>query len=225
MNYLKSELLGWKKWEISWLVIACAVIVSLSIYWQDTIVGIISATSGVICVVLTGKGKLSAYIFGGINTLLYGYIAYQSQFYGEVMLNILYYFPMQFYGFYIWRKNIDNTTGEVIKRSLTPKWIGYLFAIVGISTLVYGYILTMINGNLAYVDAFSTVVSVVAMIVSIKRYSQQWLLWILVNVVTIFMWAYAFFIQGGESIATLLMWCIYLINAVIMYAKWRKEAA
>ena len=89
---------------------------------------------------------------------------------------------------------------------------------------MYGYVLTVLNGNLAYVDAFSTVISVVAMIISIKRYAEQWILWIAVNCVTIFMWAYAFFIQEAESIAPLLMWCIYLINAIIMYIKWRKEA-
>ena len=41
-NFIKNELSGWKKWEVSWLVIACAIITGLSIYWQDTLMGIIS---------------------------------------------------------------------------------------------------------------------------------------------------------------------------------------
>ncbi len=224
IDLIKKEFSGWQKWEILWITIACITIISLSIYWQDTWFGVLSATSGVLCVVCTGKGKLSAYIFGGINVIFYSYIAFTSQFYGEVMLNILYYLPMQFYGFYVWKKHMNNETGEVIKRSLSTKHIFLLFGIVGLGTLVYGYILTLINGNLAYIDALSTVVSVVAMIVSIKRYAEQWILWILVNIITIAMWGFAFFVQGSESIATLLMWCIYLINAIIMYIKWKKEA-
>ena len=51
----ENEFIGWKKLEVSWLLIACAVIVGLSIYWQDSLMGIISATTGVACVVCTGK--------------------------------------------------------------------------------------------------------------------------------------------------------------------------
>lgn len=94
--YVIEEFLGWKTWEVLWLVIACASIFALSVYWKDTVMGIVSATTGVACVVCTGKGKLSAYIFGMVNTLLYAIIAFKAKFYGEVMLNALYYFPMQF---------------------------------------------------------------------------------------------------------------------------------
>ena len=52
---------------------------------------------------------------------------------------------------------------------------------------------------------------------------RQWLLWIIVDTVTVIMWGVAF-INGSESIATLIMWIVYLGNAVIMYGKWMKEA-
>ena len=73
-KFIKNEIEGWKKLEVTWLLIACAVIVGLSIYWDDTVMGIISSTTGVVCVVCTGKGKLSAYIFGLVNTVLYAVI-------------------------------------------------------------------------------------------------------------------------------------------------------
>ena len=95
-KFIRNELAGWKAWEAGWLITACVIITILSIYWGDTLMGIISATTGVACVVCTGKGKLSAYIFGMVNTLLYAIIAFKAKFYGEVMLNALYYFPMQF---------------------------------------------------------------------------------------------------------------------------------
>ena len=110
---LKNELSGWKWWEVAWLVTAAVVITILPIYWGDSLMGIISAVTGVICVVLTGKGKLSAYFFGLINSVLYAIIAYQSALYGETMLNLLYYVPMQFVGFYIWSKHINPETYEM----------------------------------------------------------------------------------------------------------------
>lgn len=220
---LKEELVGWKTWEVTWLAIACFVILSLSIYWQDTLIGIISATTGVACVVCTGKGKLSAYFFGAINTLLYAIIAYKAQFYGEVMLNALYYFPMQFYGIYIWSKHMNAETHEVEKRAMSLKGKLSLACMVIVITIVYGYGLNLLGGNLPFIDAFSTVVSIIAMIVSIKMYAEQWLLWIVVDVVTVIMWGNAF-ANGNDSIATLLMWIVYLGNAIIMYVKWIKEA-
>ena len=60
-------------------------------------------------------------------------------------------------------------------------------------------------------------------ILCVKRYMEQWILWIVVDVVTVFMWIAAFF-NGGESVATLLMWSIYLLNAIFMFIKWYKES-
>ena len=77
-TWLQNEISGWKKWEVVWLITACAIIVALSIYWQDTWMGILSATTGAACVICTGKGKLSAYVFGLVNSVLYAIISYQA---------------------------------------------------------------------------------------------------------------------------------------------------
>lgn len=222
-SYIKEEFIGWKTWEVIWLLIACVTIFALSVYWKDTAVGIISATTGVACVVCTGKGKLSAYIFGIVNTLLYAIIAYKAQFYGEVMLNVIYYFPMQFCGIYVWSKHMNAETHEVEKKEMNINGKLILCSWVVAATIAYGCILKWFGGKLPFIDALSTVVSVVAMIVSIKMYAEQWILWIVVDVVTVIMWAIAF-VQGNDSIAALLMWTVYLGNAVVMYVKWIKEA-
>ena len=222
-KFVADELSNWRPWEVGWLLLACVVITGLSVYWQDSLMGIISATTGVACVVCTGKGKLSAYIFGTVNVVLYAIIAFNARYYGEVMLNALYYFPMEFYGFYIWSKHMNQETHEVQKQWMQPKG-RYLVAVAVIAgTIGYGFVLKALGGALPFVDALSTVVSVVAMLVSVKMYVEQWVLWIVVDVVTVIMWAVAF-AQGSESIATLLMWIVYLGNAVIMYLKWAREA-
>ena len=221
-NLIKNELKGWKAWEIFWLLLTCAIICVLSIYWKDTAVGIVSAVAGVACVVCTGKGKLSAYLFGLVNVVLYAYISFQAKYYGEVMLNVLYYFPMQFYGLYVWKKHMNQETHEVQKRNMSKKsWLLVLLG-VAVSTIVYGFILRQLGGALPFVDALSTVISVFAMIISIHMYVEQWLLWLIVDAVSVVMWGVAY-ARGSESIATLIMWVVYLANAVIMYIKWQRE--
>lgn len=221
-KFIKSELSNWKLCEVLWIFIATIIILGLSIYWKDSIVGIIAALTGVWCVILTGKGKISSYIFGTINVLFYAYIAFQAKYYGEVMLNLIYYLPMNFVGWVMWKKHLDSCTGEVKKNKMSVRNSILVYIGTAILIYLYGLILKYMGGNLPFADSMSTVISIVAQILCVKRLAEQWILWIVVDCVTIIMWAFVFFTEG-ESIATLLMWSIYLINAIIMYVKWHKE--
>lgn len=223
MELIKNEFKGWHIWEISWLVLACAIITGLSIYWGDSLMGIISATTGVACVICTGKGKLSAYIFGLINCVLYAIIAYKATLYGETMLNALYYVPMQFYGFYVWSKNMNEETSEVIKKNMTWKTRGIFTVLIAIGVVAYGFLLKYLGDEQPFLDSFTTVSSVFAMIISVKMYAEQWVIWVIIDVASVIMWVIAY-MNGADSIATLLMWIVYLLNAIIMLVKWEKEA-
>ena len=62
----------------------------------------------------------------------------------------------------------------------------------------------------------STVFSLVANALMVLRYREQWVLWIIVDVVTVIMW-----IIAGDFLMTI-MWAIYLINAVYGLIMWTK---
>ena len=83
----------WKTWEICWIIFATLIILATSLYWKDNLVGIIAALTGIWCVILTGKGKISSFYFGTINTILYAVVAWKARYWGEVMLNLIYYLP------------------------------------------------------------------------------------------------------------------------------------
>lgn len=222
-EFIKNELSGWKKLEVLWLFLACVIITGLSIYWKDTVMGIISATTGVACVVLTGKGKLSAYIFGLVNCVLYAIIAYNAKLYGETMLNAIYYIPMQFVGFYVWNKNMNKENHEVKKIHMKNKTRLLWALAMALGTVIYGLILKAMGDAMPFVDSFTTVSSVIAMIVSVKMFAEQWWIWILVDIFSVYMW-WCNFAAGSDNLATLLMWCVYLGNAIIMCVRWEKEA-
>ena len=220
---LKRELVGWKKWEVIWLLSATAVILGLSYYWKDSAVGIAAALTGIWCVILTGKGKLSSFWFGTINTVLYAIVAWQAKYWGEVMLNLLYYLPTNFIGLYMWSKNMNNSTDEVVKKRLSLKSSIIAYGSIIVATFGYGFVLKLMNGTLPFVVSMSTIFSIFAQILCIKRCMEQWVLWIVVDVVTVGMWTYAFINKTGD-IATVLMWTIYLINGIIMLIKWLKDS-
>ena len=223
-EFIKLELKNWNKWEVIWLILANSIILGVSFYCGDTPIGILAAVTGSICVILVGMGRMSNYIFGTINIILYAMVAYKATYYGDVMRNLFYYLPTNILGWFMWKKNINKENGEVIKQKLDLKMEIIIAAISVVGIIAYGYFLkNYTNDKLPYIDSMSTVLSIVAQFLMIKRCMEQWIIWIVVDVVSIFMWVMTFF-NGGESIATLLMWIVFLINAIVMFIKWYKES-
>ena len=221
-NFLKNEISGWKPVEIVWTCLVCAVIWGLSVYWDDTAWGIVSAVTGVLYTLLAGKGKLSAYIFGLVNCVLYAAISFEARLYGETILNGLYYVPMMFVGFFAWRKNMDVETCEVKKRHMTTGGRLWLVTVVVFFTVVFGFVLKFMGDAMPFVDSFTTVSSVVAMVVSVKRYSEQWWIWLAVNIFSVYMW-WCNFLAGSDNFATLIMWIVYLLNGIFIMIKWERD--
>lgn len=223
LGMIKREFTGWKMWQIVWIFLANGVILGVSLYLGDTALGILASLTGVSCVILCGMGKLSNYIFGTVNVVLYAIVAWKAKYYGDVMLNLLYYFPTNLLGFFVWSKHINQENNEVYKKRMTLKQDIVLGIVSVAGVLGYSYILKKLGGNLPIVDSMSTVFSVIAQILMIKRFVEQWIIWIIVDIVSVIMWIAAFF-TGGESVAVLMMWSVYLANAVIMFVKWSRES-
>ena len=141
------------------------------------------------------------------------------------MLNALFYFPVQFIGIYLWRqhKTIRDVKGEDVKvKSLTKKgWLYTLVAIV-VLTIGYGFFLRYLEGNFVWTDSATNVLSITAQILMLKRFAEQWLLWISVNVLSIILWASALISQGGNDFSMLVMWTAFLVNSIYGYINWRK---
>jgi nicotinamide mononucleotide transporter len=222
----RNRILGyfdnWTTFEKVWLFTFTAVGIGLSLYWESSIISMAAMVTGMVTVVLVARRDITNYAFGVVNAVLYGWVAYQSQFYGEVMLNWLFYLPVQGIGFYFWKKNIEGSLVEV--KSFTNRQRISIYAGSIISIGGYGLILKVINGNLPFFDATSTVLSVVAMLLMVARSKDQWILWIVINCVSIYMWLTTF-LNEGTGIAMVVMWSSYLVNSLYGYYNWNKMEA
>jgi nicotinamide mononucleotide transporter len=215
----------WTIFEISWLLVFTLINVYLFFAWQDSLLGLISSLAGMLCVVLVAKGKISNYYFGIIQTGTYAYISYTYGLYGEAMLNGLFYFPIQFIGIYLWRKNQtrDSVKGEDVKvKTLDSKGWSLLGIIVLVSIFLYALLLDYLGGRSVYIDSATNVLSVTAQILMLRRFAEQWLLWILVNVLSVILWFNALISTGGNDISMLVMWTAFLFNSIYGYINWTK---
>ncbi|TYS49247.1 nicotinamide riboside transporter PnuC [Bacillus infantis] len=215
----------WTIFEISWLLVFTLINVYLFIAWRDSLLGLISSLAGMLCVVLVAKGKIANYYFGIIQTGTYAYISYTYGLYGEAMLNGLFYFPIQFIGIYLWRKNMtkDSIKGEDVKvKTLDSKGWSLLGITVLVSIFLYALLLDYLGGRSVYIDSATNVLSVTAQILMLRRFAEQWLLWILVNVLSVILWFNALISTGGNDISMLVMWTAFLFNSIYGYINWTK---
>lgn len=226
MNYFKD----WTLFEKIWLGTSTAILVVLELIWHDQWLGFVSAITGIICVVLAAKGKLSTYYFGVVNAGAYAIVAFGYHLYGESMLNALFYLPMQFVGFYVWFRNRKRAAqalnGEdVFTKRLTARQWALGTPIVALATVGYVLVLIHLNAAQVHLDGIAVVLSITAQILMTLRYTEQWILWIVVDVVTIALWALTLVQTGGNDFAILVMWIAYLVNAVYGYVNWRRLSA
>lgn len=187
--------------------------------WWYIVIDAVAAICGVFCVVLCAGGQKSQYYWGFPNVIAYIVIAFINKYYGEVMLNALYYLPTQFIGLRMWNRHMNQKDGRVegLRMNAGCAAVWALCSAAGI--FIYKLILDALGGNGTLLDSASTVLSLAANALMVLRYREQWVLWIVVDAITVLMWLLA-----GDVLMTA-MWSIYLINAVYGFVMWSKMSA
>lgn len=215
---------GWNIFELLWLGAFCLLALGLTLIWRDTFFGFSVFLTGVLCVVLTAKGSIWSYFFGLLNTLGYAYLAFLNQLFGEMGLNLLFFLPMTFVGFFLWKKNSIKGK-KLVMRGMPRKGFATIVLTCVIGITVMGFGLSLINTqNTPYLDATTNVLSIVATILTAKRFKEQWLLYILLNIFTIIMWSIRMANGSSDGLLMIVMWSAYLINAFYGYYNWSQGA-
>lgn len=184
------------------------------------IVGSLAGIAGVVCVVLVAKGSIWNYLFGVINVSLYAWISFKAQLYGDAGLNALYYFPMQFIGWWQWRhrsvSDPNNSSSAGTLRARRLSWTGRLLLFVGctIAVIGCGFLLKHFNDPQPFKDSLTTVLSIVAQALMALAFMEQWALWIITNVVSVVMWVIMAMRGEPHSAVMVIMWCFYLMNSI-----------
>ncbi|MGL4676826.1 MAG: nicotinamide riboside transporter PnuC [Brevinema sp.] len=223
MKKIKHYFDDWSFLEKVWLIFVCSIIIIVALLDGDPIFVLIISFTGSVGIVLGAKGKILGLVFSLINALLYAIYCYDLKLYGEVMYNAFYSIPTSAIGIYLWTKH-KNQSGEVQFQYMSPRMIIITFILVFITTFLYAELLKILGGRLAFIDSLTTVVSVIASLLFILRFADQWLMWILVNALSIWMWLLIYSSGEGSSIVIILMKMINLCNATYGYLNWRKIA-
>ena len=128
---------------------------------------------------------------------------------------------MTIYGFVNWKffKRSKNATSKQelpvthFKRSLILPWTIATLAIWG---AIWWLLDTQTNSTVPVADSFTTALSFVGIWALARKYLEQWLIWIVVDVVTCVLYVYKDIpFKAG-------LYALYVVIAIFGYVKWRK---
>ena len=216
---MKNRVLNAFDWFLIAGIIATSVVYSI-LSKEIDVIGTVTAVTGVLCVVLVAKGSIWNYLFGLVNVSLYAYVSFKASAYGDAALNALYYLPMQLIGYFAWKSRVS---GELVKaRRLDSRQRIWVASACIAMTVALGFILKACGDGQPFKDSATTVFSIVAQAMMAMAFMEQWVLWILTNVISVVMWC-AFAVQGVPHAAVMvIMWTFYLLNSVNGLRVWMK---
>ena len=197
----------------SWFVLIGIITQLITCYiMEDTLLALCSGIAGVISVVLCSQKKLSFYFWGILQLVTILIISYQTGLYGKVLENGFYLITMLL-GFWLWDKN--KTDNEV--KTETMSFSDYAILAIFVPLLIYGVSLFVVDANSEQpvLDTTTTVIGIIAQLMLIFRFREQWVLWFILDVLCIALWA-----KDGN-------WCLmvqyifWTINCVYGYFCWK----
>ena len=163
-------------------------------------------------VILAAKENIWCWAAAIISVSIYVYICYNAQLYAETGLQVFYFF-MAVYGYFSWSNNnkplqisewkINTHLLIILAGSLTTFLLGFLFS-------------TYTNAKIPIIDSLTTVFSIFATYMVVKKILSNWLYFIIIDTISIYLYF------SRELHLTALLFLFYTFIAVIGFIKWNR---
>ena len=212
----------WKIYEKFGLCIIYLILICNLIIFKDSPIAVTSAFFGITYTFLAGKGLPFCYLFGITGSSFYGYLAFHNALWGNLLLYMGYYIPMQIIGYFKWNSHLKDKSSEIIKTSLNKKEKIIIYSITLILTIVTIFILNALQDKNPIIDGITSVFSLAGMYLTVRRAIEQWKIWIIVNGLSAIMWI-LIALSGEKVYSTVIMWSVYCILGFYFYYCWKKE--
>jgi nicotinamide mononucleotide transporter len=186
-------------------------------FTSSSTIEIVSAVSGLLCVWLAAKESIWSYPIGFVNIAAFMYIFWGAGLYADFTLQILF-AALSAYGWVYWLKGKGNHTVKPTKRVTTSEIILYIVITIVGTFLWANFNLMVFHGvALPYFDAFVAILSVIAQIMLSRKRLENWYVWIVVDVLSIWMYWYK------DLHLLSLLYVFFLVNAVYGLIAWKSE--
>ena len=177
---------------------------------------VIAVIFGILSVWFARKENIWVYPTGIINVLIYVYLCYFAGLYADMAINA-FYFVMSVFGWYNWSRR-TQTSDHVPISGLSPaQWAFYIALIAVAFGVIYFVLSNYTDSTVPKFDSFTTALFIAAMWLMAIKKIENWLLWILGDILVIPMFA----IKGLAF--TSVQYIVFLVLAIMGYIEWRKR--
>ncbi len=186
--------------------------------WQEWV----AVVAGIASVWFSRKENILVYPVGIINTVLFIWISFQGDLFGEAGVNF-YYTVMSIYGWYMWtRRNMQQE--KILHITISDKkWWGYQLVFFAVFYLAIFLLLTYLQkyfapGAIPWADAFASATAITGMWLMTKKKVESWYWWIATNIASIPL----YFVK--DYVLTSVYYLVLLVMAIFGLIEWRKRA-
>jgi len=166
------------------------------------------------------RGNIWSWAWGAVSVVLYGVVFYRARLWSSTGLQLLYYLPMQFYGWWIWKRKGPTRDDDLpVTRLSTPVRLTVIASIIPLAWLL-GWSMGLLGAEQSQMDALVTTIGITGLSLQSHKKIEHWYCWLVVNSV------YGFWILPRQElyVSTLLYWLL-LLMAVQGWRAWMHDVA
>jgi len=195
----------------------------------DNWIEVFGAITGLIYIYFSIKENILLWPVGIISSIIYIYVFFVSKFYADMSLQFYYLF-ISVYGWYLWTKrktnnnnnnnNNNNENENIYIRKAPIKIYIYLAIITSLLFIGIGLLLDKATDSpLPYWDSLTTSLSIIATWMLAKKYIDQWIIWIIVDLISTILYIYK------NLYPTAILFTVFTTMAFVGYIQWKKSIA
>ena len=188
-----------------------------------SLIELLGTMTGLLSVWWAARVNIWTWPSGIVNIIFFFLLFYQAQLYSDMLLQV-FFMTTTVYGWRNWAKNSHAKEFSVGKLE-NKDWLIYLFGIA-IGSIIWGLLMSRIHlmmpalfsqpAALPFIDAFTAIASVLATILLARKKWESWLLWVIIDAVSVFVYFYkGLYVVAAEYI-------IFFFIATYGLYNWRK---
>jgi len=177
----------------------------------------VGAMLTVCCVYLAAQNKIINWPISILASIVYFFVFYQNHFFSDAYLQIVFVL-FQLYGWWFWSNLNPSKQLQKISK-IDGKRITLIILISALLYATWLHFYKIINptARIPQIDALTTVISLTALYMQAKRWIENWIIWVVVDIIYVPMYIY-----GNQNITA----CLYgflSIMAIYGYKEWQKQ--
>ncbi len=181
---------------------------------------IIGVALGLLYLYLEYKANIWLWVVGLIMPIVHGTLYFRQGLYADCSMQI-YYILAGLYGLAMWSRKPKSEDSNPLKISTTPvrMWLGIAAIYAILHVAIYTMLVTFTDSTVPFWDSLTTALCIVAYWMLSRKYVEQWLVWLAVDVVTVGLYIYK------DIPLTAALYALYSALAVAGYLRWRRMMA